>query len=233
MASLVLLATGAACSGEDSELGRALRDDEPVQGPTGAEEETVAPIDWEECEAARLLLYEAAATPDHETIPDPTLRSAWAELAATVPVELSAETESMADVVVRDLDDPDSVTARDLNLFISGLDRLTGWALETCPPDEPVWGCRERSTLRSDSSTYPSPELAAEGEGERVELARTDTEVSFGWLDAERYVHRRLLTTRTDGGWVAAEETRCDDLDARRSGGPLERPMTTTTNPGG
>ncbi|MEO6628200.1 MAG: hypothetical protein ABIP03_06470, partial [Aquihabitans sp.] len=106
------------------------------------------------------------------------------------------------------------------------LDRMLVWAVSTCPPVRPVWGCANPVAFgtvnrpffvasETDGAGLVPEDAVADRLGEvtgtRVELARNRYQVVYGYLDGFQLVRRRVAVSQVDELWYVSAAAMCDD----------------------
>jgi hypothetical protein len=163
-------------------------------------------------------------TPEPSPSEDEVMR-AFDRLADADAPEVAA---MASDVVPLFALDPDDMSMERQQAGIQAMEGLLEWGAARCDVDAPIWACLYRSSfqpvgeaiLDPDDPVPPPTEPGAataeqalapeDGEGERVEVERTDDVVVFAWVDERGNATSSRTVTRSEGGgWVAGVSTDC------------------------
>ena len=179
------------------------------------------------CNAVQTLFLRAAVDPRPATF---VVTSQTPELLDQVEVLVSGQSKTDLDALRTMLSQfqrsTAGGTAAPTEASTAVLDRLLVWAVSTCPPVRPVWGCAnpmEFGTVNrpffvaseADGAGLVPEDAVADRLGEvtgtRVELARNRYQVVFGYLDGFNLVRRRVAVSQVDDLWYVSAAAMCDD----------------------
>jgi len=117
----------------------------------------------------------------------------------------------------------------DLDRWLAAANRLVDHIAATCPEGGPYWACLgQREEIKSlataiDDEGPPPSEAVVDGAtpeevadksravpgAKRTELPRSDTSVTFAWVDERGRLVQRVTVTKQDARWVAGRVRYC------------------------
>ena len=185
------------------------------------------PVGDPRCRAVQTLFLRAAVDPRPATF---VVNSYTQEMLDQVEVLVSGQSKTDLDALRKMLgrfqQDPARRSAADTEASTAVLNRLLVWAVSTCPPVRPVWGCADPVAFGTVNRPFfvvseadgagLAPEDAVgdrlgEISGNRVELARNRYQVVYGYLDGFQLVRRRVAVSQVDDLWYVSSAAMCDD----------------------
>lgn len=184
------------------------------------------PLPDPRCRAVRTLFLQAAVDPRPASfVVTPETERLLDQAEVLASGQSKADVDAVRELVVRFRRNPASVTAADTAASTARMNRLLTWAVTTCPPLRPVWGCATQVSygeanvplvVSEVDGAQLTPDDAVvdrfgELSGTRIELVRTRNQVVFGYLDGFRLVRRRIAVARADDLWYVVSASMCDD----------------------
>jgi hypothetical protein len=174
------------------------------------------------CDEVRRVLHSPVGTPTDEVDAEEAI-IILRRIADRADGPITSDIRSVADFVERFEHEPETLDSADSDRAWSTITGVVTWALDTCPPDEPTWGCAVQDAFTPVGGAiapfdegHDTPEAAADRGADddllRVEVERADLlapTVLFAYLDERGLAARSVEVVYLNDEWTVAATRVC------------------------